>query len=425
MARDYRKDKPTLVFVPHYIGSFKYFEKLAPFLEEKYEVVFFLSFVHQKFFKEMKELALKDGKRVFAPTAPVWIPLFDSLPYVRYIRGILRYKKDVLHLLASGRVKKIIGVNDSGPYSRFLLEEARKRKIETFVLQWAMSFEGARVRPKKVGKLGRRGLYRVGKPLYAKGKRFFVRKILGTGFAPTKDLIGRGNAEKFGVINEETKKFFISQGVREEKLSVVGYLDFYFAEKVKGDFDADTERAAAAAARLGIDRHKKQIVFFSSPYNGKDLKFVDDKGQFEFTEKVVQEIRAVCPQEEYDILLKMHPSEDAQFYKNLEQYGVKLFDKHTNNYELIYFADLYIAGGTATNFVPMLMKKDVLFINFLNIPVVESTKNVFHIKNFVHDYDHFRTLLLQYKKHELPKQYEQVESMITTHSLEKILAWIG
>ncbi|GEM_PF-5142024 len=416
--------KPVLIFVPHYIGSSKYFEKLAPFVEEKYDVIFFLSFVHQKFFTEMKKAAALSGRVVFAPEPPKSISIIDWIPYVYFVRNLRRYKKDVLDLFGNSDIKKIIAVNDSGPYSRFLFSEAKKKGIGTFVLQWAMSFEGARARAKKKTTVVKGFVYRFGKPIYASFKRKLIALILGRGFAPSKDLIGRGNAEKFGVINEQTKEFFLSQGVPADKLSVVGYLDFYLGQKTKEDFDRDEDRRAAAARRLGLDTSKKHIVFLSSPYNGKDIQILDDKGQLEFTERVVKEIRAVCSDNEYDILLKMHPSENVSLYEPLKKYGVTLYDKNTNNYELIYFADLYLAGGTATNFVPLVMGKDSLFINFLNIPVVESTKKVFNITSFVHDYSEFNSLLQKFKNGQLPKQYEAVETITTKDSLKKILAWI-
>src|SRR3989339_2068734 len=43
-----------IIFLPHYIGSLKYFEKLAVFLKDKYEILFvFLPKVRPEFLKEM------------------------------------------------------------------------------------------------------------------------------------------------------------------------------------------------------------------------------------------------------------------------------------------------------------------------------------------------------------------------------------
>ncbi len=417
--------KPILLFVPHYIGSLKYFEKLLPFVSEKYEVVFFLSFVHERFFKETKDSAILSGRTIFAPEPPKLNSLIDWIPYVHFVRSLIRYRKDVLELLSNPRIKKVISVNDSGPYSRYLFKEAKARGIGTFVLQWAMSFDGARARKKKETTKSRKFMYRLGKPVYAKIKRKLINFVMGEEFSPSKDLIGRGNADKFGVINEQTKQFFLSQGVPEKKISVVGYLDFYLGQKTKEDFAKDTELRRVAATRLNINESKKNIVFFSSPYNGKDLNILSDAGQYEYTERIVKEIRSVCAESEYDILFKIHPSENIHLYAPLKKLGVKLFGKDTNNYELIYFADLYIAGGTATNFVPMIMDKPAIFVNFLNIKVVESTKNVFNIKEFMHDYMKFSEMLLSFKNGKLLRQYGDVQSIITLNSLDKIIDWIG
>lgn len=417
--------KDIIVFVPHYIGSFKYFEKLAPYLQDRYEVFFLLLFVHERYFAEMKEYALKGGHRTFVIKSPM-NGVFDWIMPIRYTRNIRAFKSGISKLFYDNpNIRKIISVNDSGVYIRYLFNEANKVGIETMVLQWATSFEGGRKRSKKQAK-GFRGLfYTIGKPLYAKLKRFIARLILGKGFIQAKALPGCGNSKKFGVINHQAHDYFVRNGVPKEKLSIVGYLDYYFAEKVKRDLDQDEVEREVAARRLSINTQKKQIVFFSSPYNGKDIKVLTDEEQYNFTETLVKTIRTIFPVETYDLRIKIHPSENIELYRPLTKWGVTLYDKHTNNYELIYFADLYIAGGTSANFIPLVMGKDAIFINFLKHPIIESTKKVFNIKNFVTDYQTFSKLLTDFKNGALPKQYYDVAGIATPDSLKKILEWVG
>lgn len=420
-----RTQKDIIVFVPHYIGSFKYFEKLMPYLQSRYEVYFLILFVHEKYFAEMKDYALKGGCRTFVVEPPA-NRIFDWIVPIRYMRNIKAFKLGISKLFYDNpNIRKIVSVNDSGVYMRYLFSEANKIGIETMVLQWAMSFEGARHRNKKQAKNFRGFFYTIGKPLYAKLKRLIARLILGDGFVPAKALSGRGNSKKFGVINHQAYDYFVRNGVPKEKLSIVGYLDYYFAEKVKRDFDQNERERETAAWRLSINTQKKQIVFFSSPYNGKDIRVLTNEGQYNFTEALVKVIRAVFPTETCDIHIKIHPTEDIELYRPLAKWGVTLYDKHTNNYELVYFADLYIAGGTTTNFIPLVMGKDAIFINFLRHPIIESTKKVFNIKHFVTDYPTFTKLLVDFKNGRPVKQYGDVDGVTTPDSLKKILEWIG
>jgi len=417
--------KDIIVFVPHYIGSFKYYEKLVPYLQERYEVLFLILFVHEKYFTEMKKYALKGGHQTFIVEPPA-NGIFDWIAPIRYARNINAFRAGVRKLFYNGsRIRKIISVNDSGIYIRHLFNEAHKIGIETVILQWAMSFEGNRDRRKKQARGFRGFLYVFGKPLYAKLKRLIARLILGHGFIMAKALSGHGNSDKFGVINRQAYDYFARNGVPEEKLSIVGYLDYHFAEKVKNNFDQNEKEREAAAQRLSINTRRKRIVFFSSPYNGKDIKILTNEEQYNFTEALVKTIRAVFPAETHDIYLKIHPSENIELYQPLTKWGVKLYDKHTDNYELIYFADLYIAGGTGANFIPLVMGKDAIFVNFLKLSLIESIKKVFNLKNFVTDYQTFTELLIDFKNGALPKQYYDVDGVTTPDSLKKILEWIG
>src|SRR3989344_6531926 len=99
--------------------------------------------------------------------------------------------------------------------------------------------------------------------------------------------------------------------------------------------------------------------------------------------------------------------------------------KQTNNNELIFFADLYIADSTFTNFIPIAMGKEAIFVNFFNLPSVESAKGCFGIKKFIEAWDEFEKLLELFRDGNLPRQYEFDEKILINNSLRKILDWIG
>ena len=417
--------KPYLIFVPHYIGSFRYYEKLKPFLEDRYRVAFLISFVHEGSFNEMKQYSENRGYKTFLLRPVSFLSTNKKFGIFSYLLKLLRYRLEISRIFKEFKIAKVIAPNDSGLYSRYLFKVAKSKGAETLVLQWAMSYEGSRERQRKETVSYRKLLYQFLKPLYAFFKRSVARLTLGFGFDLGKDLVGFGNSDRMGVMNERALKHFLSNGVSPEKLSVVGYLDHYFAEAVKKELDQNLAKREAVFKKFGLDPLRKNIVFFSSIYSGKDLFVLSQEGQYEFTKKIFESIRKVCPESEHDLSLKIHPAEDIELYRPLEKMGVKIFGKDTDNYELIYCNDLYIAGGTATNFVPLIMGKDAIFINFLKLPVIEATKEVFNIKKFMTDYGEFENLLSLFKEGKLPKQYENMEGIVTKDSLSKIVRWIG
>ena len=95
-----------------------------------------------------------------------------------------------------------------------------------------------------------------------------------------------------------------------------------------------------------------------------------------------------------------------------------------DNNELIALADLYIAGVSTTNFIPLSMNKDAIFVNLAHLPQVESAKEYFGVKKFVETREEFRDLLDRFKNGNLEKQYASGRNIITEDSLNKILAWI-
>ncbi len=424
MAPLLQSDKPTLLFVPHYIGSFKYYEKLKPFLEDRYEVIFLLIFPHQKAFAEMKQYAEARGHASILIPPPRFFSGASVFGVFSYIAALFAYRRGVNELFKKP-MGKIIAPNDSGIYIRYLFNKARRHRVETLVLQWAMAYEGARARIRKVGAWHRQIIYEILKPLYAGFKKIFARLLLGSDFTISKELTGLGNSDRMGVINRRALDYFISHGVSPEKLSIVGYLDYHFSQTVKRDLDLDSRKRVEAMKRLSIDPSLKLITLFSSPYNGKDVNVLTDAEQYDFTSRIMNTIREICPASRFALALKIHPSERIELYRPLEKIGVKIFGKDTDNYELVYFTDLYVAGGTAVNFVPLIMGKDAIFINFLKLSNIEDTRPIFNIKKFVTDDAEFRELLTRYREGILPRQYADVEDVITHDSLKKIIAWIG
>jgi len=419
------KGKNKLLLIPHYLGSLKYFEKLIPHLEDKYDVYFMLFFPKGEYFHEMVKYCKDKKYNVHVIDIPR-VPLFvKKIPLLYFAASIYYYKKEVDMLLKEESISKMISVNDNSLYMKYLFNKANKKGIETMVLQWALTYPWQRARV-KTPRLWRRIAYRILKPIYIKFKNLIVFFIAGGGTDRSKGVLGSGPAKKFGVINKQAYDFFVANGISKEKMSIVGYLDFHLAEDTLRRLDSDVGIREKIADKYGINTEKKNIALYYSPTSKKDVTGLSEKEDYELEETIVKTIRKVCPENEYDILFKIHPSEEVGLYAGLSKYGVKIFDKDTKNDELIYFADLYIAHSTTTNFIPIMMGKEAVFINPLNLSAVDTTKKLFSIKQFAVETEDFEDLLMEYSGGTLEKQYDKSdEDIFTKDSLRKILEWAG
>ncbi len=414
--------KPILYFIPHYIASFKYFEKLVPSLSDRYEVGFLLFFAHQKFFADMVRYAKEKNHRTYIMEPPR-TNFFDRVAFFRLMHHARYFRNETKKFLSNKRIRKLISVNDQGLYLRHLFTEANKISIDTAVLQWALFYPRERQLSKKGSALKRR-VYRSLKPLYESFSNFFLAFILGSHFNRDKGIWGGGAAKRLGVFNKKTLNALKGYGVKESKMSVVGYLDFDFAQQLKGRLDADQNERSLVEKKYRTEG-KKHVVFYSSPYSRKDLILFDDAGQYEYTRGIMEMIRTLCPSDQYDITLKAHPAESAELYYPLKDLGVKVLGVETSNYELIYSADLYVADSTVTNYIPIVMDKECLFINFLNQNLVEATGEYFGITEFITDREVSKKKLLEFKAGTLAREYKKPEDVFVADSLKRIVEWVG
>ncbi len=416
--------KPLLLVAPHYMGSLRYFEKLIPLLADRYEVCFFLFFAHTASYREM-EMYCANKKYSYLAVDAVAVPKACSrLPFFTYLANVRRYRRAVLSLLADIPVAKMIAPNDNGLYIRLLFTEAARRGIDTMVLQWALAYHGVKDRPPRPVAGWRRWSYRIAKPLYLKIKRSLLSFVLDPAYRTDKGIVGGGASARFGVINEQAFEYYRTHGVRREKMTIVGSLEF-----------AATEAFAAvatapgvlddAARHYGINRRKKNIILYSSPFNLKDVTIFTDEEQYRYAERLISLIRGACPPSAYDVLFKIHPAEDLSLYRPLEALGVKLFGKDAVNQELIALSDLYIADNTNTNFITILLGRPAIFINLMNLPLVEKAKDYFGIRSFVHSETEFSERLRDFCAGRLAPQYHRDGSIFTPRSAERIRAWIG
>lgn len=411
--QEYTAPKKKILIVPHYLGSLKYLEKLILPLKEKYEVFFlFTPKVKEKSLSEIIKYCQAKNYPYLAiqnPPCPDWLRKIPFFYHPLLTSLVFRWK--IKKLLQDQTIQKIITTCDTNFYHNWLLKKANQKKIETIVLQWSITIERNRsgVKPAKSWL----------KKIY----RWFFNQLMPR-MNETKTL-GLGQSQKFGVASLFAFQEYQKWKTPSEKMTIVGSLDFNQAETIQKKLNQDPLTRKNTEGKLDIDTAKKNIVIFSSPFNKKDVLWLSDQEQLEYFEKIVKIIREVFNEKEADILFKIHPIEDKNLYLPLQKLGVKVYNSATQNEELVYFADLYIGHGSTANFIPMIMQKPIIFINFIKWPLIDLSQKTFNAKKFIKDYQEFRKLLQDFKNNRLEKQYELTDEIYTPHSLEKILAWIN
>lgn len=128
--------KPKLIFIPHYLGSLRYFDKLRPFLIERYEVVFLLlPLSGGKYLLEMKDYCQQAGLNNFSISLAKTNVLLSNISLYQELAQAFIYKKEIKSFLSDPSIKKIISVNDCGFPLDYLLDQANQMGIDTMVLQ--------------------------------------------------------------------------------------------------------------------------------------------------------------------------------------------------------------------------------------------------------------------------------------------------
>jgi hypothetical protein len=419
--------KPRLIFIPHYIGSLRYFEKIKPFLEHTYDISFLLLPLNQgKYQAEMIRYANEHNLPIQTITQQPPTFLTRHLPFYETLGQARIYKREIRQLFTHPNIKKIIAVNDCGFPLHYLLKEARATNIDTMVLQWAVVAPGQQAGPQYVSpNILRRWAFRGAKPLYEYTKKKLLECTMGTKLEVAKKTIGSGSANRFGVINMQTRDYLAGRGVPVHKMSVVGYLDFFLAEQMKKDLAQKSGFREQLARQHQFDITKKNVIVYSSPYNTKDVTFLSDAEQCDYIESIFNGLQSVLPNNQYDFHLKIHPAEDRNVYAALASRGVRIYGKEANNFELIGLSDLYIADSTTTNFIPILMDTDSIFVNFLKLDMVEMAKSSYGITSFISTVEEFKQMVSRWKNGALEKQFVRDDYLYTTDSLEKIRAWIN
>ncbi|MFH1820693.1 MAG: hypothetical protein ABH805_02165 [Candidatus Nealsonbacteria bacterium] len=413
--------KKKLIFVPSYIASLRYFEQLIPHLKNNYDVGFlfistlFIPRGKKRFLSEMINYCKEKNYEYFI-IEDYQKKGLEFLPFYHAIKLYYDHKKKYQNFLTSNGVATLITPFQRGFFYDCLTGVTNKLSVKTLMLSWLITNPYHQIVVKEFNQ-------RAGKPKRKRMASFIKRRIYYRLLEKFTNLLSHGGAKKFAVINQYAYNILKKSGVPEKKISIVGYANFDIAKKTLDLLNNDLLLKEETAEKYNIDLNKKNIIIYSSPFYRND--FISPEELVEYYCEIVKTIKEVFTEKEADILFKLHPSEkDLNLYEPLKKLGVKIYDKNTNNEELISFADLYIAHWSTANFVPLIMQKDCIFINLMKFKFVDLFKEMFSIKKFISDMNEFKSLLIDFKNGKLVKQYNNNSIMNDGKCIARIIEWI-
>jgi hypothetical protein len=423
-----------VICIPHFIGDMKYFEALMPIMKDsvRFAFVFIPKTIQPTYLEEMIQYsnskkypyALLGAKQIYKNK---FLDLIFQIP-LWYV-----YRKECKKLIQSESAYGILATTDTGFYHHCLFTVANSLGVKTFVFQWAPIAppnirSTAKIEALKIQQLKMPPLKKFFKLFLYKYNNGFVRHISALLGFDTKKLpiMGLGPSRKLGVINNDSYKIYKDAGVPENKMSIIGSLDFDQAVNAMKLFNSDVHAKNRALKKYGINPNKINVALYTTPFNAKDITILNNEEQTELYYKIAETIRTVFKKDAADILLKIHPAENTNIYKPLEELGVKIYGKDTKNEEFIYFVDLYISSPSTSNYIPITMGKDAIFINFLKAPsiLVDPIKEAYGIKKVISDKAEFIKLLNDFKLGKLQRQYTDEHIIRDGRCRERIREWL-
>lgn len=405
--------KPKVFFVVKYIGTLKYYEKLFPFLSEKFDLTFLLLTD-----RGMVSYCQEEGHRF------VQLPLRKRrrlpIPFLAHVRDQSFFIDQVERFLDTEKPVRLVGVPSANFHGYALFDAANAQGIDTVALQWALHIykdkENAKERRRQ-----NRSWYADIRTLYfkllVKLLTFNYRRVTGREYVD-----GAQAAAHIAIFDDRAEAYFEDLGYPSDKYIQVGNLDVALMRRLKDEVDSSSERRAELLARYGIPAGKKIILVISTFfYLGKTVKFTDEAGQREYYRKVFESIRASYADDEAVILFKLHPKESDIYGECYQDLGVLVFSKQAKTDELVALADLYIVHPeTSTNYLMIGADVPAIIINMTPLHFLDRAKDIYGITHIVKEWNELREYVALFKAGTLPRQYKP--SSAYKNSLEKHIA---
>jgi len=412
--------RPTIHILPLYIGVLKYFERLLPYFEKKYAVSFVLLTREDgdgpvKKEQEMARYCEEKGYSYFILNegmrkTPIRIPFFTP------IKKRYEHRNACRKFLNSHRPVKVITSKARNPHHTFL-REAERLGVETIILQW--SFGG--VMDKSI----------YNKPSASAGlfQKLYSRTLEKCAVAID---TARGDVEydttaviprKIGLIDElqDVKRY--ADSYNPQSISIVGSADIQIAYDLKNHAESDILFKKNLYHKYSLDPRKATILvipfrFHSHWYNSG----MREKEQSDHWLGIVKNIKAVYRQEELNLVIKIHPSDQERIYAPLRAEGIHVL-KNAFLEEVLAITDLCITDPfTTANYMVLGSNVHAIFINFSTLKL-ETGMPYYHILRTVNDREEFIEMVRRFKQGALEKQYDN--SSVEMRSIEKIVSFLG
>jgi glycosyltransferase involved in cell wall biosynthesis len=265
------------------------------------------------------------------------------------------------------RPSAVVVIQDTLLLERFLVLEANRRGIPTFVVQWAFSYEQAmydRIRTFQYGQkssdTGRGWLRRLVRPVTRTAYGAALR-ALGL-HVELVNSYGGGEARQFAVIGEAFREQFERQGVRGKRISVTGHPthDAVFERAASID---DAERSAIRR-RYQIAEDRTLVLYATQPVLWRKVM------TRETLERNVRAIAgAVAAREGCGLVVKLHPREDRADYAFCDTFEppVRVITE-AEMPDLIAACDLFISSSSSTILLAMMLDRPIVTVNFDDVP---------------------------------------------------------
>jgi glycosyltransferase involved in cell wall biosynthesis len=273
------------------------------------------------------------------------------------------------------RPSAVVVIQDTLLLERFLVREANRRGIPTFVVQWAFSYEQAmydRIRTFQYGQKAsgdRRGpLRRLVQPVTGAA----YRAVLGA-LGLHVDLVnsyGGGEARQFAVIGEAFREQFERQGVRGKRISVTGHPthDVVFERAASID---DAERSAIRQ-RYQIAGDRTLVLYATQPVLWRKVM------TRETLERNVRAIAgAVAARDGCELVVKLHPREDRADYAFCDTFEPRVrVITQAEMPDLIAACDLFISSSSSTILLAMMLDRPIVTVNFDDVPHFDQFEEI-------------------------------------------------
>jgi len=409
--------KKKIFFVPNYIGTLRYYEKLFPRLSGEYECAFLFISPNPSWRRVM--VAYCEERHYRHETIDDSIGRW-RVPFFTALRKHKILFKRCGQFLERERPAKIVSIeNDKLYLTQALFTEANARGVETIVLQWALNAyhdiriikAAQKLKPEDISLLRR---------IY-----FFLLKVVGRILGIYNDsfeALKRSSPVKVGIINEQARKAYVAQGYPAESIQVVGHIDSQLVMEEMNRIRSDELYRKKIYEKYRLPLDKENIIVISSMFNRKDVRVFTNEQQIKYFKAIFKTIRSIFPETTHTIMFKLHPSEH-DLYNQGVGFGVIVLPDSANIVEVVALSNLYVAHPhTAVNFMAITARKPSLFVNFQGFEYFNMVKDYYGITYVISSHAEFAHLLADAKEGKLHSQYK-----ITTdshNSLDRIVDFI-